>query len=454
MTVAPTLQWKSVARTQIPLTLRMAFPLVLGQMGQMAMILIDTFMVGKLGPEAIGGVGLGSAFFYIFTLFGAGVLFGLDYLVANAEGRKAVEECHHWLWQGLYLSLILSLPVIFLIEWTAPWVLGTYFPANLGVPALAFLKALSPSLLPFLVFVSFRQYLQATGSVRASTVITLFAILSNITFNQALIFGRWGAPTLGVAGAGWATTTTRTLMAVTIAFYAFHRDRKLGLGLAASAKHFEPESFSRLLRLGIPIGLQLALEFAVFALAAAFISRLGVVSAASHTIVSNIAGFTYMIPLGISGATAVLVGRHAGSKNTRSAQITGWTSIGLAIAAMAFSSLLLSVFGRDIAALVTSDFQVIRLSGRLLLLVSLFQVADAVQAAGGGALRGLGDTRSSMVANILGYWLIGLPVGYWCCFQLGLGAIGFWIGLTVGLFSVAAVVLRQWSVKSAAFAPP
>jgi MATE family multidrug resistance protein len=171
------------------------------------------------------------------------------------------------------------------------------------------------------------------------------------------------------------------------------------------------------------------------------VSRFGVVSTASHTIVLNVASFAYTIPMALSGAAAILVGQATGSGEEEKARAAGWTVIGLSAAVMGVLGLALSVFGDRLTEIFTNDVQVIHLSSRLILLVALFQVADGVQSVGGGALRGLGNTRSSMVANIIGYWAIGLPLAYWLCFELQLGAYGFWMGLTVGLFAVAVYVL-------------
>lgn len=421
-----------------------AVPLIIGQLGQMAMILIDMYFVGQLGPGAISGVGLGNAFFYVFGLFSAGVLFGLDYFVSHAQGRSDAADCHRWLWQGCWLSLVMSVPLMAFIYLAIPPYMTATFPPGVAGPSIEFLKPLTFCMPGFLIFITFRQYLQATGSVTAGTVITSAAIGSNIFFNWLLVFGKLGAPMLGVGGSGWATTITRTLMAGVIVLYTFHRDARLGLGLAASRKRLEPGALWALTRMGVPIGLQYALESGVFSLATALISRFGVVSAASHTIVLNVASFTYTVPTAIAGATAILVGQALGRGDAREARRTGWISAGLAVSVMAVSGLTLGLLGSHIAQLFTSDSQVIEVCARLIIMAAVFQVADGVQAVGGGALRGVGETRSSMVANLVGYWCIGLPLAYLFGERMGQGVFGFWLGLTVGLYAVAALILYRW----------
>ncbi|MDB5096294.1 MAG: efflux family protein [Cyanobacteria bacterium RYN_339] len=416
---------------------RLALPLTIGQLGQMGMILIDMVMVGKLGPAAIAGVGLGSSFYYVPALFAAGILFGLDYFVSHASGREDKEACRHWLWQGLYLSMLISAPVVLAIEVLGPLAMRAWFSPDLAAQASAFLVTSSFGMPGFLVFTTVRQYLQASGSPRAGTVVTLLGVGCIVGLNWLFIFG---PPQMGVAGAGLATSVTRTLMALALLGFMAWRD-----GLVIPAP-WAGQDVVKLVRLGTPIGVQLALEVGVFSLVSFLIGRFGAVAAAAHTVVANVAGFTYTLPMALSGATAILVGRALGSGDRDRARTVGWKAIGLGTSLMAVMGLGLAAGGSHVAALFTTDAQVIALASQLIVMVALFQVADGIQSVGGGALRGLGDTRASMLANLLGYWAVGVPVGYYFCFQLKWGALGFWVGLTAGLYAVAVIVLRQWIV--------
>ncbi len=441
-------------RRHLPPILEMALPIMVGQVGQMVMILIDMFMVGRLGPQAIGGAGLGNAIFYVFTLFGMGTLYALDFLVSNAQGAGDEAQCRYWLRTGLYLSVILSVPLVVALLWIARHLAIFHFAPALTTSASAFLVTLSPSLFPFLVFVAYRQYLQATGSPRPGTVITLLAIASNVVFDVVLIFGVPGwLPALGVAGAGLATTLTRTLMAVSLAWYTIRRDRRaLSRSVPTSASPSPPPSILsglvRLFKIGGPAGVHVTLEASVFSVATAMLSHLGVVPAAAHTIVLNITSFTYMAPLGLSGAAAVVVGSHLGARRRKEACACGYVSLALSAVIMACSGLVLVLASRPIVSIFTADPVVVALAQRLLYLVAIYQVADGLQVVGAGALRGLGDTRSPVVAILVGYWVVGLPVGFWLGFGRGLGAFGLWVGLTIGLFVVAAYILWRWREQS------
>lgn len=433
---------------RLKLILGTAVPIAIGQIGQMAMILVDMFVVGKLGAAAIGGVGLGNAFFYVFGMFSAGVLFGLDYFVSHAQGRGDRDDAHKWLWQGCWLSLILSVVLGAIIERFIPPYLTANFPAEIAVPAVAFIRPLTLCLPGFLIFVTFRQYLQATGSVKAGTVVTLAALGINYGFNYALVFGTFGAPKMGIAGSGLATTLTRSLMATALVLYTFHRDRRLNLGLAASRKGVDPAALWSLVKMGLPIGLMVALEAGVFSLATALIAGFGVAASASHTIALNVASFTYTIPTAIAGAAAILVGQALGRGELTEVRRLGWTCVGVGAVVMACMGGVLGVFGKLIAGFFTIEQPVIDLCGKLIVLVAIFQVADGVQSVCGGVLRGAGETRPSMIANLVGYWFVGMPLGYWFGIRMDKGVIGFWMGLTVGLYAVAAMVLYRCVVRS------
>ena len=432
------------ARARVAPILKTAVPIAIGQLGQMVMILVDMYVVGRIGSAAISGVGLGNAFFYVFGMFCAGTLFGLDYFISHAMGRKDLADCHRWLWQGVWLSLGLSITLSTVIALTCPSYIQSHFPPEVALPGVQFIQTLNLCLPSFLVFITFRQYLQATGSVNAGTVVTMMAIVLNAGLNWLFVLGSCGAPRWGVSGAGFATTATRTAMAISLILYTFYRDRKLSQGLAASSRRFEPGSLWKLLKLGAPIGFMLSLESGVFSLATAAISRYGVVSAASHTIALNIASFTYMIPMALSGAAAILVGQALGRGERREAREMGWTCMAVTTVIMTCTGLTLALAGHHVIGLFTKDEAVIALASRVIMLVALFQVADGAQSVGGGALRGLGSTRAAMGANIVGYWLIGLPLAWQFGERMQMGVMGFWIGLTIGLYAVATVVIIRW----------
>ncbi|MDZ4678695.1 MAG: MATE family efflux transporter [Oligoflexia bacterium] len=434
-----------VLKSELPPTLRLAMPVALTQLGQMLMALVDTFMVGKLGAAAVGGVSIGNAVFYAVAIFGMGILLGLDYLVSHAYGRKALDECHHWLVQSVYVTFIISIP-LFIILFIITFYLDSFgIDPQVVKEAQPFLQILILNLLPFLLFSAFRQYLQAMNDPSMITVIMILANLANAFLNWIFVFGNWGAPQLETAGSALATTITRTLMLVLLIAYTLWQDRRKNLGLINTSWKPKFLNIKKLISLGLPAAFQLLFEVAVFSLATTLTGRLGAIPLAAHTIVLNIASFTFMVPFGISSAAAVRVGQAIGKGNHDEARHAGWTSIFLAGSFMTLSAIFLYVFRDFLIGLFISDEQVIKSAIEILILAALFQVSDGLQTVGTGALRGLSDTQSAMYANLVGHWLIGLPIGYYLCFTKGFAITGLWTGLTLGLTLVAIAVTWQWA---------
>lgn len=430
---------------------KLAAPVALAHVAGMAMQLVDTAFVGRLGAEAIGGVSIGNAVYATFMVLGIGVLLGVDYLISHAFGAGRLRECHSILVQSLYLAVFASLPAIALMYG------ASYFLGMLGIePAVAvqagiYLKWLSFSLLPFLLFSAFRQYLQAMGVAGPILVILLIANIVNAFFNWVFVFGNLGFPKMGVAGSGFATCLARTYSVVAIALYVLLRDRKQSLGLAKVSLKISYKRLGQLIRLGMPAGIQLLLEVGVFALATMLAGRLGAVPLAAHQIALHLASIAFMIPLGLSAAAAVRVGQALGQGHQHRAVRVGWTALGMSVVVMSVSGLTFYVAAEPLMRLFTIDEAVISTGASLMLIAAFFQLFDGIQVVGTGVLRGWGDTRSPVIANLVGHWLFGLPAGTLLCFWAAWGVRGLWIGLSTGLISVALMLLWVWSRRVARY---
>ena len=229
--------------------------------------------------------------------------------------------------------------------------------------------------------------------------------------------------------------------------YFFYYNSKESWGFFHTAFKFNGPAIKKLLSLGFPAAGQMLFEVGVFSLTSMLAGRLGAKQLAAHQIVLNIASFTFMVPLGFSAAAAIRVGQYLGQGERQKAKLAGWSALGIGILFMALSGICLFVFNRNLLGIFTSDQEVIALGHKLLIVAALFQVFDGTQVVGTGALRGVGNTKTPMLANFFGYWIIGLPIGATICFYFGGGVLGLWIGLTIGLIFVAARVLFSW-IKS------
>lgn len=433
-----------VNRSDLRSMLKLAVPVVTAELGWVSMSIVDTMMVGRLSAEAIGAVSVGSSLFLAVAIFGVGLLLGLDTLVSQAFGAGKNEECGRWLIHGVYLSLMLTpflsliafIPIGFLDDWgTEPRVLDLTIP---------YLQTLIWSILPLLLYATFRRYLQAQSRVQSVMFALISANVVNAFANWLLIFGNLGFPAMGVVGAGWATFFSRFYMAsALLGFVLVGRDR-LSSTVHRISLRLEPQRISRLLALGFPAAMQVTLEVGVFAMATALASRLDPISLAAHQIALSAASFTFMVPLGISAAGAVSVGQALGKKTADKAAAAGWTALGLGVVFMSFATFAFLVTPRPIVRIFTTDLAVLSTGISLLAIAAVFQIFDSLQVISTGLLRGLGNTRTPMFTSLLCHWFIGLPVGYILCFVLDWGVQGLWIGLSSGLILVAVWLLTVW----------
>lgn len=426
----------------------LAVPVVLSELGWMAQGVVDTIMVGRLGPAAIGTVALGNAVCYTPSLFGIGLVLGLDTLVAQAYGRNDHDDCHRWLAQGVYLACIAAIPIM-----AAIWLASFFFvragiAAEVAVPAGSYTRLLLLGTLPLLIYGAARRYLQGVGQVRVITVTYLVANLVNWFGDWVLIYGKLGMPALGVNGSAISTVASRVTMAVALLGFAWRYERKRGHPLFKHWAGPQAARLKKLLRLGSPAAGQILLEVGAWNLATFSAGYLTPVALATHQIVLNYASITYMVPLGISAAAAVSVGHAVGAGDMARARRAGWLALGLGTSFMLLAALCFVLWPRPLIELYTRDARVMAVGPALLEIVAAFEIFDGIQTVSTGALRGLGETRAPMLANLVGYWVLGLPLGLFLCFGGHFGIYGLWIGLTVALIVIALAVLARWQRDS------
>ncbi len=432
--------------------LSLAGPVVAAELGWMAMGVVDTIFVGRLGAEAIGAVSLGNALYFAVAIFGMGLLLGLDTLVSQAYGAGRNGECHEWLIQGLYLGAIICLPAMLLLWAVVPLsdLIGLH-PAVLGEAKL-YLKAATWGTPALFVYAAFRRYLQGMGLVKPIMAALISANVVNVFVDWALIYGRLGLPAMGVEGAGWATTLSRYYMAGFLVVFAIYNDRRNGSGLLRSSFGPQFSALRRLIGLGLPAAMHLTLEVGVFAAATTLAGKLDPVALAAHHIVLNIASVSFMIPLGLASAGAVRVGQALGRGEPAAAGRAGWLALILGATFMTAAGLVMVAFPRPLASLFTTDSAVIAKTSALMILAAAFQLFDGLQGVSTGAMRGAGDTRTPMLCNLISHWAIGLPLGYILTFHAGLGVVGLWIGLALGLGVAGIYLLLAWNRKADALA--
>lgn len=422
-------------------TLRLATPIIVSQLAQVSLGFVDTVMVGRLGPEALAAVALGAAPFFALALVFLGVCLATEPLVSQAFGAGDEARVARSVHSGLWAALLLSLPAMLLMRGAGALLawppLGQ--PPETAHAAHAYLDALTWGIPGFLVFGALRSYCEGVSRPLAVTVIALASVGVNVVANLALIFGAWGAPALGVVGAGYASAIASTFSALALAaFVVLHPVLRRARPLRIGRPH--GPTLREIAHVGLPLGGTLFVEAGFFGATALMMGRLGATSLAAHQIAIQCASVTFMTALGTALAGAVRVGQAAGRGDGPGVRRAGFVAIGLALAFMTLSAAAFRTLPDRIIALYLdpadpANAAVVLLATRLLAIAGVFQLFDGLQVSSAGALRGLKDTRAAFVVVLVAYWGIGLGTGLTFAFGLGGGAPGLWWGLVVGLLA-------------------
>jgi MATE family multidrug resistance protein len=437
----PSLSAYRPTRAELSDLVRLAAPVALAQVGVMLTGVVDTIMVGRVSPTDLAGVALGNVYFFAAVVFGMGTLFSLDPVVSQAVGADDAEGVARGVQRGVLMALLLT-ALASLLMLPAEWVLTRLRQPPEVIPlAAGYTRASLPGILPFYLYLVQRQTLQALGLMRAVLLAMAIANVANVGFNWVLVFGNLGAPALGAVGAGWASSLSRLVMAGSMAALAWPQLRNHLRPLRPRV--LEPLPLTRMFRIGAPTGVQMQLEFGAFGGAGLLMGLLGTVAVAGHQVALNLASLTFMVPVGISQAAAVLVGRAVGREDPPGARRAAGAGLGVGGGVMVVTAALFLGFPGPLARIYTPDAQVIALAAGLLPIAGLFQVADGIQVVSAAVLRGVGDTRVPMLVNLLGFWAVGLPLGVVLAFPLRIGPRGIWMGLATGLVLVAILLLAR-----------
>ncbi len=423
--------------------LHLAVPVVTVQVGMMLMGVVDTIMVGHMPGDGssvgLAAVALGSLYFFGIGVFGMGTLMVLDPVVAQAFGARDWTGVSRGIQRGVLLAVVLAVPSVAILLVAGP-VLGlARQPADVVPLATDYIVRLAPGVLPFFLFIVCRQSLQALRRTAPIVVSIVVANVVNALLNWLLIFGHGPFPAMGVIGSAWATTLSRWLLLALLVALAWRQ--LLPYLRQRHPEVWDLEPLGRMLRLGVPIGLQYVLEFGAFACVALMMGWLGTREMAGHQVAINLASLTFMVPLGVGDAASVLVGHAVGRADAAGARSSARAALLAGAGFMSCTALVFLTAPTVLARLYTVDTGVVALASALIPLAGVFQVFDGLQVVAGGILRGVGETRVAMTVNVLGYWLLGLPVSWLLGFRAGWGPVGLWWGLVLGLAVVASVLL-------------
>ncbi|WP_144472188.1 MATE family efflux transporter [Bacillus pumilus] len=428
-------------RAKVRLFLTMLIPILITQAGLSLITFLDTVMSGKVSAEDLAGVAIGSSIWTPVYTGLAGILMAVTPIVAQLMGAGHKKDVPKAVFQAIYLSFLLSICVITIGTIGIPYVLG-----GLGLEqsvediARHFLSFLAFGIIPLFGYSVLRSFIDALGKTRVTMFITLTALPINFVLNYVFIFGNFGFPKLGGAGAGLASAMTYWaifIMSICIVmkaepFASFHLFQKL--------PRINISRMGQILKIGLPIGFAIFFETSIFAAVTLLMGHFDTVTIASHQAAMNFASILYILPLSISMALTIVVGFEAGAKRYKDAQSYSYIGIGTAVLFSLFTAALILLFRPEIAGLYTAESAVLQLTQHFLIYAIFFQLSDAIAAPIQGALRGYKDVNYTLIAAFVSYWVIGLPSGYLIGTYTSYGAFGYWIGLIAGL-AAGAVIL-------------
>jgi MATE family multidrug resistance protein len=435
-------------------SLRLALPVIAVQLGIMLMGTVDTAMLGRVSAEALASASIAHIVSVTLLLFGAGILASLDPLVSQAFGAADREAVGGHLHRGLLLALTLAVPLSLPMIDLGPLLRAVGEPPAVAAGATLYTRLLILGNLPFLLFYVLRQSLQAMSIVRPALAAAVAGNLVNALTNYALIFGRWGCPRLGAPGSALATAAARWVMFLWLLLAARRQLREHAPGvrlwrgwraLAAAARDWR--RLAPLLRIGLPIALHNSIELSLFMAVALLMGRFGAAAIAGHQVSLHLASLSFLVPFGISSAAMTRVGNAIGRADMPAARRTAVVCLGLGAGVMTLFAAAFELLPRQLAALFTADPAVVAVAARLLPIAAVFQVFDGIQVVSAGILRGAADTALPAAGALIGYGLLGFPIGLMLAFAGGLGPAGLWWGATLGLGVVAVLLLARVRVR-------
>jgi multidrug resistance protein, MATE family len=420
-------------------TLRLGAPIIAAQLLQMSMGFVDTVMAGRLSASDLAAVAIGSSMLAPLFMLCYGILMGLNPIVAQAFGARDFPMIAKNLRQGLWLSqmlAVLSIILMFQFHYAIDYIGAEPEVAD---KAIRYVIAMTWGMPFYMAFIVLRVFNESIGATQPGMWIALLGLPFNIFGNWVLVYGKLGFPQLGAVGTGYASAVVGLVMFVSILIYTLRNKAYKRFEIFKNWRLPEWRYQKELLRIGVPSGISSFMEVSMFATIALLVGTLGTIAMAGHQVALNVGSITFMIPFGLATAISVRVGVFVGRNQPDRARFAGYTGIGLSVMIMMMTASVMLLFPKTIVSMYTTDVEVVELAARLLIMAAIFQISDGLQVSGLGALRGLKDTRIPMFVNIVAYWGIGLPIGYWAGLVKGWGPEGFWIGLIFGL-SAAAVM--------------
>ena len=419
---------------------------MLGQVGSVLMGITDTLMLGHVGKLEVAASGVANQIYFLFTVIGMGIIAAMAPMIAVSKGAKNKTECGEILRTGIELGFIISIVLA-----GTMFVIAENFHLFNQPPAInglvkSYLRIVTVSTIPLMMFLALKQYSDGLSLTKPAMIITLIGVLINVFFNWILIYGKFTFPAMGITGSAIATLMARIIMALMLVVYIF-RSKKYSEFMPPLISTFNTRPvILKILKVGLPGGMQLFFEVGAFAGAALLVGLIGTNELAAHQIVLGLAAMTYMMSAGISVSGSIRVGTAFGEGNNSKIKAMGTSAIMVVTSFMLITCMVFIVFNQEFARLFINDEGVVYTAASVLIIAGLFQLSDGIQVVSLGILRGIEDVNIPTGITLVAYWIIGLPVGYLLGFVFELGIQGIWLGLLAGLTSSAILLLTRFYI--------
>lgn len=422
--------------------LKLAIPVVISQLGQVLVQTVDSIIAGRFaGTTALAAVSLVNSVFMVVLVIGIGIAYGLTPLIAQENGRENYKACTKLLSSSFQINILIGFILFLLIFFGSVTVLNHLDqPAEVMAQAKPFLILMGVSIIPLMIFNTFKQFAEGLGFTKQAMMISIWGNVLNVCLGITFVKGLFGMEPMGIRGIGLSTVIDRCIMAIVMTYYVFKSNHFKKYLSGFTLFGWNGADSKRILKIGTPVALQSTFEISAFSGAAILIGTLGAVQLAAHQVAINLAAITYMMASGIGAAAAIKSGHSFGAESYKDLRKSAQASYHIVLLFMTFTALVFMLGNHLIPWIYTDDKNVVNITAQLLLIAALFQLFDGTQVVGLGILRGIGDVKIPAYITFIAYWVLGLPVGYLLGIKLELGATGMWYGLTLGLM-VAALLL-------------
>lgn len=421
-------------KTEAKKTLWLAFPIILGELSQMALGIIDTAMVGAVSYKQLAAAALVMSFINIPYVFGIGITISVSQLVSMAHGRNDKKLVSHYLYNGFWLCAISAIFIALFLEFGKDILLHLDQDPEVAFLAIPYLQIMGWSVIPMLLFLALKQFTDGLEFTKTAMVLSLAALPLNTFLNWLMIYGNWGFPRMELVGAGWATFITRIIIFVVLAIVILnHKTFRRYIAVRTVVWKLNRKTQKELLAIGVPSSFQITMESAAFAVSGILIGTIGAIEQAAHQIALSLASLTFMVSMGLSQAGSIRTSNAFGRRDKKAIAFIGKSTIFMALIYGSICGIGFITFRKFLPTLFNDNYEVVSMAAYLLVFAAIFQISDSTQSISAGLLRGIKDVKVPTYFIFIAYWVIGIPIGYTLAFYYNMGASGIWTGFIIGL---------------------